>query len=167
MISSDDLRFIVALAQSNSLAAASRALNVTPSAVTQRLQSMEERIGFRLVDRSSRRMVLTDEGDKLANGGQRVLEELGDLIDTLNSRRAEVSGHLRIVAPLGFGRRYVAPAATQFRLLFPNVTVSLMLFDRPAHRPLSEQRGLCLVHHRRDHGPHWRLGCVPAGADPP
>jgi len=133
MISSDDLRFIVALAQSNSLAAASRALNVTPSAVTQRLQSMEERIGFRLVDRSSRRMVLTDEGDKLANGGQRVLEELGDLIDTLNSRRAEVSGHLRIVAPLGFGRRYVAPAATQFRLLFPNVTVSLMLFDRPAH----------------------------------
>jgi DNA-binding transcriptional LysR family regulator len=132
MISSDDLRFIVALASSNSLAAAARALNVTPPAVTQRLQLMEEKLGLRLVDRSSRRMVLTDEGDNLANGGRHILEEIGELTDTLNTRRAVVSGHLRIVAPLGFGRRYVAPAAAQFRISYPNVTVSLMLFDRPA-----------------------------------
>lgn len=132
MISSDDIRFIVALAQSNSLAAAARALNVTPPAVTQRLQSMEERVGLRLVDRSGRRMVLTDEGDHLAIGGRRILEEIGELADTLAARRAVVSGHLRVVAPLGFGRRYVAPAAARFGSLHPEVTLSLMLFDRPA-----------------------------------
>jgi len=132
MISTDDLRFFVTLAASSSLAAAARALNVTPPAVTQRLRLMEERLGLHLVDRSGRRMVLTDEGDHLAGHGRRILDEIGELADTLAARRAVVSGHLRVVAPLGFGRRYVAPAAAQFRTLHPEVTLSLMLFDRPA-----------------------------------
>jgi DNA-binding transcriptional LysR family regulator len=132
MISTDDLEFFVMLAASNSLAATARALNVTPPAVTQRLRLMEERLGLRLVDRSGRRMVLTDEGDHLASGGRRILDEIGELADTLAARRAVVSGHLRVVAPLGFGRRYVAPAAAQFRIMYPAVTLSLMLFDRPA-----------------------------------
>jgi DNA-binding transcriptional LysR family regulator len=132
MISTDDLRFFVALASSDSLAAAARALNVTPPAVTQRLRLMEERLGLRLVDRSGRRMVLTDEGDHLASGARRILDEVGELADTLAARRAVVSGHLRVVAPLGFGRRYVAPAATRFRAMYPEVTLSLMLSDRPA-----------------------------------
>jgi DNA-binding transcriptional LysR family regulator len=132
MISTDDLRFFVTLAASSSLAAAARALNVTPPAVTQRLQLMEERLGLRLVDRSGRRMVLTDEGDHLAGGGRRILGEIGELADTLAARRAVVSGHLRVVAPLGFGRRYIAPAVARFRTLHPEVTLSLMLFDRPA-----------------------------------
>jgi DNA-binding transcriptional LysR family regulator len=132
MISTDDLQFFVMLAASNSLAAAARALNVTPPAVTQRLRLMEERLGLRLVDRTGRRMVLTDEGDHLAAGGRRILEEIGGLADTLAARRAVVSGHLRVVAPLGFGRRYVAPTATGFRTIYPGVTLSLMLSDRPA-----------------------------------
>ncbi len=132
MISTDDLRFFVMLASSESLAAAARALNVTPPAVTQRLRLMEERLGLRLVDRSGRRMVLTDEGDHLAGRGRGILDEIGELVDTLATRRAVVSGHLRVVAPLGFGRRYVAPAAAKFCTLYPEVTLSLMLFDRPA-----------------------------------
>src|SRR6202166_4197040 len=132
MISTDDLRFFVTLAASSSLAAAARALNVTPPAVTQRLRLMEERLGLRLVDRSGRRMVLTDEGDHLASGGRRILDEIGELADTLATRRGVVSGHLRVVAPLGFGRRYAASAATRFRAMYPEVTLSLMLFDRPA-----------------------------------
>ena len=132
MISTEDLRFFVTLAASNSLAAAARALNVTPPAVTQRLRLMEERLGLRLVDRSGRRMVLTDEGDHLAVGGRRLLGEIGELADAIAARRAVVSGHLRVVAPLGFGRRYVAPVATRFRKIYPEVTLSLMLFDRPA-----------------------------------
>jgi DNA-binding transcriptional LysR family regulator len=131
MISTDDLRFFVTLARSTSLAAAARTLNVTPPAVTQRLRLMEERLGLRLVDRSGRRMVLTDEGDHLANGGRRILEEIGELADTLSARRAVVSGHLRVVAPLGFGRNYVAPAVARFRTMYPEVTLSLRLSDRP------------------------------------
>ena len=115
MISTDDLRFFVTLAASRSLAAAARALNVTPPAVTQRLRLMEERLGLRLVDRSGRRMVLTAEGDHLVGGGRRILDEVSELVDTLMARRSVVSGYLRVVAPLGFGRRYVAPAAARFR----------------------------------------------------
>src|SRR5260370_24025749 len=132
MLSTDDLRFFSALATSTSLAAAARVLDVTPPAVTQRLRLMEERLGLRLVDRSGRRMVLTDEGDHLVSGGRRILDQIGELADTLAARRTVVSGYLRVVAPLGFGRRYVAPAAAQFRTLHPEVTLSLMLFDRPA-----------------------------------
>src|SRR5882762_765941 len=132
MISSEDLRFFVTLAASTSLAAAARSLNVTPPAVTQRLRLIEERLGLRLVDRSGRRMVLTDEGDHLAGGGRRILDEIEELAHTLAARRAVVSGHLRVVAPPGFGRRYIAPAAAQFRTTHPQITLSLMLSDRPA-----------------------------------
>ena len=132
MLSTDDLRFFVVVAASNSLAAAARALNVTPPAVTQRLRVVEGRLGLRLVDRSGRRMVLTDEGDYLVGGARRILEEIGELSDTLLARRAVVSGHLRVIAPLGFGRRYVAPAVAQFRVIHPEVSLSLTLSDRPA-----------------------------------
>jgi DNA-binding transcriptional LysR family regulator len=132
MLSSDDLQFIGTLAASSSLAAAARTLNVTPPAVTQRLQLMEERLGLRLVDRSCRRMALTDEGHHLVEGGRRILDEIGLLEGTLSARREVVSGDLRVVAPLGFGRRYVAPAASRFRAVYPKVTLNLMLYDRPA-----------------------------------
>ncbi len=131
MISTDDLRFFVALPGFASLAAVARALNITPSAVTQRLRLMEERLGVRLVDRSGRRLALTDEGLLLAQHAQRVLDDIGQIADALAARRGIVSGHLRILAPLGFGRRYVAPEAAAFRTAFPEVQIDLMLSDRP------------------------------------
>ncbi|HTJ90115.1 MAG TPA: LysR family transcriptional regulator [Acidocella sp.] len=131
MISTDDLRFFVVLSDFVSLAAVARALNVTPSAVTQRLQLLEERLGVRLVDRSSRRLALTDEGLLLAQRAQTVLADIGQITDMLAARRGVVSGHLRILAPLGFGRRYVAPVAAAFRTAFPDVQIDLMLSDRP------------------------------------
>lgn len=133
MLSTDDLRFVVALAASTSLAATARALDVTPPAVTQRLRLMEKRLGLHLVDRSGRRMVMTNEGERLVVGARRILDQIGELTDGLSAHRTSVSGHLRVVAPLGFGRRYVAPEAARFRALHPQVTFSLMLSDRPAH----------------------------------
>ncbi|HAR16170.1 MAG TPA: LysR family transcriptional regulator, partial [Bradyrhizobium sp.] len=65
MISTDDIRFFMAIAAARSLAAAARALDVTPSAVSQRLQSLEQRLGVQLVSRSARRLTLTDEGELL------------------------------------------------------------------------------------------------------
>ncbi|HVE21390.1 MAG TPA: LysR family transcriptional regulator [Acidocella sp.] len=131
MISTDDLRFFVTLSDFVSLAAVARALNVTPSAVTQRLRLLEERLGVRLVDRSGRRLALTDEGRLLAQHAQNVLNDIGQIADMLAARRGVVSGHLRILAPLGFGRRYVAPVAAAFRTAFPDVQIDLMLSDRP------------------------------------
>ena len=131
MISTDDLKFFVVMSNFASLAAVARALNVTPSAITQRLQLLEERLGVRLADRSGRRLALTDEGQLLAQRAQTVLDDIGQITDMLAARRGVVSGRLRILAPLGFGRRYVAPVAASFRTAFPDVQIDLMLSDRP------------------------------------
>ncbi len=130
MLSSSDFRFFVVVARSASLAAAARELDVTPSAVTQRLQELERRVGVRLVSRSGRRLLLTDEGELLAARGHAITDEIAALAETLSSRSGEVAGHLRVIAPLGFGRRYVAPVAARFLVEHAGVTLDLTLSDR-------------------------------------
>ncbi len=131
MISTDDLRFFAIVAESTSLAAAARALDVSPPAVTQRLRLLEERIGVRLIDRSTRHLTLTDEGELVSTRGRGLIAEVDDLAETLASRRGTVTGHLRIAAPFGFGRRFVAPAAAHFHKRYPETSVGLDLFDNP------------------------------------
>ncbi|WP_408430184.1 LysR substrate-binding domain-containing protein [Paraburkholderia sp. RL18-101-BIB-B] len=144
MISTEDLHFFITLASALSLADAARKLDVTPPAVTQRLRLLENRLGMRLIDRSGRRMVLTDEGELLAVHARRICDDIGNLSDTLASRRGTVAGHLRVIAPLGFGQRYVAPVIAQFRALYPEVSASLMLSDRPAR--ISDDMWDLMVH---------------------
>jgi DNA-binding transcriptional LysR family regulator len=131
MISSEDLRFFNVLAQSASLAEAARKMDVTPPAVTQRLQALEARIGIRLIDRSGRRMVLTDEGDLVASHGTIVADAMEALTEALANRKKAVSGHLRVAAPHGFGRLHVAPVVNAFAKAHPGVTVTLDLADHP------------------------------------
>ncbi|MBO1113484.1 LysR family transcriptional regulator [Bordetella petrii] len=167
MLSSDDLLFFLALASANSLADAARKLDVTPSAVTQRLIGLERRLGIGLVDRSGRRMALTDEGELLAERARGICADLGGLADALASRRGQVAGHLRVLAPLGFGQRYVAPAIARFRRQCPEVTATLTLSDRPgslaAHTwdvlvHIGELRDSALVMHRL--APNRRVLCA-------
>lgn len=131
MITTDDLRFFLSLAATSSLAQAARALDVTPPAVTQRLHALEKRLGVRLVNRSGRGTALTDEGRLLALRAGQICGELNELADELAGRRGVVAGHLRVVAPLGFGQRYVAGLVAEFRQHSNNVTASLVLSDGP------------------------------------
>ncbi|ANN78372.1 LysR family transcriptional regulator [Bordetella flabilis] len=144
MLSSEDLRFFLVVVASQSLAEAARTLDVTPPAVTQRLAALERRLGVRLVERGRRRIALTDEGDLLAARGRRICDELGELAEAVGSRRGVVAGHLRILAPLGFGHRYVAPAVARVRRDHPGVTATLTLSDRPAR--LAEDSWDVMVH---------------------
>lgn len=131
MISSDDLHFFNVLAKSATLAESARKLDVTPPAVTQRLQALEARIGIRLIDRSGRKMSLTDEGALVASHGMIVADALEALSEALADRKKAVGGHLRIAAPHGFGRVHVAPVADAFARTHPGVTVTLDLSDHP------------------------------------
>jgi DNA-binding transcriptional LysR family regulator len=131
-LSSDDLRFFVVVAAGPSLAAASRSLDVSRSAVTQRLSQLEARLRCRLLDRTTRHLRPTEEGRLLLERARTLLNDLDDLSDALSDRHDVVSGHLRIAAPLGFGRRYIAPVAAAFRAANPDVTLTLTLTDRPA-----------------------------------
>jgi len=134
MISSEALRFFSVRATSASLAEAARKMDVTPPAVTQRLSALEARIGIRLIDRSGRKMKLTDEGDLVASHGTIVAEAMEALSEALANRKKAVSGHLRIAAPHGFGRLHVAPVVDAFAKMHAGVTVTLDLSDHPGAR---------------------------------
>jgi len=131
MINSDDLRFFRVIATHSSLAATARALNVTPPTITQRLQIIEKKLQLKLVDRHARSITLTDEGILLAERAKLILEEIDDLHESIYSQRDEVAGCLKILAPLGFGSKYIAPLVTQFQQQYRNLSVELELSDNP------------------------------------
>jgi DNA-binding transcriptional LysR family regulator len=137
MLSTDDLTFFHVIASAPSLAEAARRLNVTPPAVTQRLRALEVRVGVKLVDRTSRGLSLTDEGELIASEGAVIIGAIDDLSERLASRTSQVRGHLRVAAPYGFGRRYVAPVAQAFAKKHPAASVALELSDSPI-RQMSE-----------------------------
>jgi len=130
MLTSDDLRFFHAVAASRSLAAAARILNVSPPAVTQRLRTLESRLKMQLIHRGRRLLTLTNEGELLARHGQGIISSLAELDSALAQRRGEIVGQMRIMAPFGFGRRYVAPVVADFRARHPRLQMELMLTDR-------------------------------------
>lgn len=126
-----DLAFFSLLVKHGSMAAAAQQLGVTPPAVSKRLAAIERRLGVRLLQRTTRRIGLTPEGETYLVEGARVLEELETLEGKVSGSRAMPKGLLRVCATLGFGRRHVAPALSKFARKFPDVEVQLQLTDRP------------------------------------
>ncbi len=126
-----DLKFLLAIRDNDTLVAAAHQLGITPSAVTQRLQQMEKRLNVQLIDRSARRLCFTGEGELLCQRGKPLVEQYDALMDELTHRRGGFAGILKINAPFGFGRRYLADAAADFQQLYPEVEIALTLSDRP------------------------------------
>ena len=125
-----DLEFFTQLVKQGSLAALARELGVTPPAITARLAQLEKRLGVRLLNRTTRRLSVTHEGEIYLATGARLLEELQELEQTVSSSRGTPKGLLRINATFGFGRRHVAPAIVEFARRYPEVEVQLELTDR-------------------------------------
>lgn len=126
-----ELEFFVLLNRLGSLSAAARALDITPPAATMRLASMEKRIGARLLNRSTRKISLTPEGELYLQHAARLVEELRELDEIVSGNRQAPRGLLRVNAPLGFGRTVIAPLVSTFTAQFPEVEVLLEVTDRP------------------------------------
>jgi len=120
----------VAVALRGSLTAAARAEGVAPAIIGRRLDALEERLGVKLMVRTTRRITLTHEGSAFLEDCQRLLTDLSNAEASVSAGGVKASGHLRITAPAGFGRRHVAPLVPRFRELHPEVTISLNLSDR-------------------------------------
>ena len=131
MTDSADLRFLLAIQDNGSLVATARALGLTPSAVSQRLQQLEKKLGTRLVDRTALSLRFTQEGTLLCERGAELIRQLDTLSEDLHTRRGGLVGTLKVNAPLGFGRRYVAPVIADFQQQHPDVDIELMLSDAP------------------------------------
>jgi molybdate transport repressor ModE-like protein len=131
MTDSADLRFLLAIQENGSLVATARALGLTPSAVSQRLQQLEKKLGARLVDRTARSLRFTQEGALLCERGAELIRQLDALSEDLQTRQGGLVGTLKVNAPLGFGRRYIAPVIRDFQQEHPDVDIELMLSDAP------------------------------------
>ena len=125
-----ELSFFVLLAKLGSLAATARELGLTPPAVTKRLMLMEQRLGVRLLNRTTRRMSLTSEGETYLAQATRILGDIRDMEESVSSARAQLKGLLRVNATLGFGRTTIAPLVSAFARQHPDVEVRLELTDR-------------------------------------
>ncbi|CAB3746302.1 LysR family transcriptional regulator [Paraburkholderia humisilvae] len=130
MDSISDLAFFVQLVKHGSLSALARELGVTPPAVTARLARMEARLGVRLLNRTTRRITVTQEGELYLSHGARLLLEFEELDRMVSSARAVPKGLLRVNATFGFGRRHIAPAVSEFARRYAEVEVQLTLTDR-------------------------------------
>ena len=128
---SSELAFFSLLIQQGSLARAARELGLTGPAVSRRLSQLEQRLGVRLLTRTTRRMSLTPEGELYLAESRRILGEIDALEQTLTRSRAEPRGLLRIHATFGFGRRQLAPAVSEFVRQHPAVDIQLTLGDQP------------------------------------
>jgi LysR family transcriptional activator of dmlA len=126
-----DLGFFSTLASAASLSAAARELGVTPPAVSKHLALMESRVGVLLVNRSTRRMSLTPEGELYLAHARRILAEIDGMGALLGAAKATPQGLLRVNATLGFGRSHVAPLLSRFVRRYPHVQVQLQLSVNP------------------------------------
>ena len=125
------LQFFVLLARHGNLSAAARELDLTPPAATKRLSQMETRLGVRLVNRTTRSISLTAEGETYLHHATRILAEIREMEDAVASSRSVPRGLLRVNATLGFGRTTIAPLVSEFAKRYPHVEVQLDLTDRP------------------------------------
>jgi DNA-binding transcriptional LysR family regulator len=126
-----DLGFFSALAMAGSLSAAAREMRITTAAVSKRLSQMETRLGLPLVNRTTRRMSLTVEGETVLRHARSILAEMADLEQQLGASRSTPSGLLRVNATLGFGRSHIGPLISRFVQQYPQVDAQLQLSADP------------------------------------
>lgn len=127
MIALEDVRLFVVVARHLSFVEAARRTGVPTSTVSRRIARLEEGMGVRLLQRTSRRVGLTSEGARLLERAGPLLEELGAVLDTAADREDEPAGRLRVTAPVMTGAQRIAPALFSFAARYPRVTVELTL----------------------------------------
>ncbi|SEN77667.1 transcriptional regulator, LysR family [Sphingomonas gellani] len=124
------LQLLLAIVDTGSLAAAGRRLGRSPAAVTRALADLENRVGVRLIERSTRSCKPTPSGRRLAETARRLIEDYEGAISLPSEAAAALVGSLRVTAPTGFGAEQVAPLLLRFLDRHPGISVDLRLLDR-------------------------------------
>ena len=120
----------VAVTDLKGFAPAARRLGLSPSAVTRAVAALEDHLGVRLLQRTTRTVTLTDVGARYLERARFILAELEEADGSAQAERARPAGRLVVAAPLVFGRLHVAPLMCSFLNRYPEVTGALELSDR-------------------------------------
>ncbi|MCF3947599.1 LysR family transcriptional regulator [Acidiphilium sp. AL] len=126
----DELAVFIAILDAGSLAAAGRRLRRSPPAITRLLAGLEERVGARLFERTTRRLAPTDAGRRFAEQARRLLGDYHAVMQGAADSDVSLHGMLRLTAPVVFGRRHVTPVATSFLDMWPALRIEMLLSDR-------------------------------------
>ena len=126
----DAIAAFIAVCDANGFAAAARRLRVSPSVVTRQVASLEQRLGARLLQRTTRSIGLTETGQRFLERARKIMADLGEAERAAQDERAAPSGTLAVAAPVLFGRMHVAPTLSRFMQKFPHVNADLQLSDR-------------------------------------
>ncbi len=126
----DDRKVFLAVASAQGFTAAAHELNTTPAAESRRIKALEERLGIRLLQRTTRKVRLTRAGESYDGNLQRIMNELLCVEDELSEASGKLSGTLKIAAPVSFGQRRLSRIVTQFARAHPAITITLDLDDK-------------------------------------
>ncbi|OOG23632.1 LysR family transcriptional regulator [Thioalkalivibrio denitrificans] len=126
----EGIRTFVAIVEAGSITAAARRLGVAKSVVSHRLSELEDAVGARLMQRSSRRLSLTEQGQTFHRFCARMLGELDEAVSLLAEEGHELRGPLRVAAPMSFGLLHLGPALFPFLREHPGIRLDLDLNDR-------------------------------------
>lgn len=124
-----DYDLFMTVLDAGGLSAAARRLGISPAMVSKRLARLEQRLGTRLIHRSTRKMALTPQGEMLRADLGNIFDALRDAESRVTGQTGEPAGPLRISAPTSFGRMHIAPHLGAFLDLYPRVDVTLNLSD--------------------------------------
>ena len=136
------LRLFIQIARSKSISSAGRALGLSTTSASKRLQDLEAALGVRLVDRTTRQLALTEAGERLLARSADMLEEIQSAFAEAREQKDTPSGTLHIKARRSFGLMHVAPALPAFRKAYPQVAIDLALTEETE---LAPGRGIDLV----------------------
>lgn len=120
----------IKIVDAGSITAAAEALGVSQPSMVRTLAALERELGVRLLNRTTRRMSLTDEGRDYCERGRQIIAAVEEAQQSLSSRRVAPRGLLRIASSVSFGRTFVAPVVVEFLAEYPEVKIELLLLDR-------------------------------------
>ena len=120
----------VAVAESESFSGGARKLGMSPPAVTRTVAALEDRLGVKLLNRTTRHVRVTDAGQRYLEDSRRIIADSDEADEVAAGINAEPRGHLAITAPMMFGRMYVTPGIVEFLQRYPSMEVSAVFLDR-------------------------------------
>ena len=126
----EDLRVFLTVIRKAGFAAAADELGLSPAYVSKRIQILETTLGTRLLHRTSRRIAMTEDGERVQRWALRILEDFQQLHDELSDAHDSPRGRLHLCSSFGFGRNHVAPAVSLLAERYPELEIRLDLFDR-------------------------------------
>ena len=126
----NDLRVFMLVARRAGFAAAAEELGVSPAFVSKRVSLLEQTLNVVLLHRTTRRVTITEEGERIYEWAQRILQDVDEMMDELSDVRQVPQGTLRIISSFGFGRRVVAPALSALALQYPQLELRFDVQDR-------------------------------------